>query len=123
MADNDLDYCASKVPSLQQLCARSNLDSLLSSPEELSTLASYESGEQEAILRGLRTEIARLRDVEEEYHRLKNSCPRLDIEIYTDLLESDPDPEASSDFETPYKESKENCINLRGFWVLQDGCM
>ena len=66
---------------------------------------SLEPGQQEALFHTLRIEIARLEEIEKDWCRLANSCPRLDTQIH--LPSTKIEPAGSEDDEDDgYKEMR-----------------
>lgn len=56
----------------------------------VSRFESLEPGQQEALFHTLRIEIARLEEIEKDWCRLANSCPRLDTQIYLPFTRIEP---------------------------------
>lgn len=69
-------------PSPQGLCKMKSLEQILRSDSADSDFASLEPRMQQLLFSRLRTENARLREVEEKWCQLTASCPRTDIQIY-----------------------------------------
>ena len=77
-------------PSLQELRETQGLDQILRSDNAESDFASLEPRAQQLLFSRLRTENARLREVNRRWRLLTAACPRVDTQIYLSSARIEP---------------------------------
>ena len=104
-------------PSLQELCERQGLEQILHSDNADSDFASLEPRLQQLLFSRLRTENARLREVERRWRLLTKACPRIDTQMYLSSTRIEPD--GGEDEQNGYNQQR---VFLRQWsYLIEDG--